>query len=233
VPLQVRALDSLGRGQYDWLNAKHHFAVGSHGNRAHTRLGNLVVWNDDEIAPHSGFAMHEHRDLEIVTYVREGVLRHEDSAGNWGELRAGNVQAITAGRGIRHSEYNDSDARLNIFQIWLLPRRRGLEPAWGTKPFIDLQRPGEFLPLASGFPEDTDTLRIQADARVLGATLAAGERITYPLSSARYGYLVPSRGSVRVNDQPVNEGDGIAIVGEVGITITAIEPAEIVLVDTA
>jgi redox-sensitive bicupin YhaK (pirin superfamily) len=231
--LQLRALDTLGGGNCDWLKARHHFAVDSQGNPAHARLGNLVVWNDDEIAPHRGFPMHGHRDLEIVTYVREGVLQHEDSAGGRGEIGARNVQVITAGRGVRHSEYNDTDATLRIFQIWLLPRRRGLDPRWGTKPFADTQRSGRLMPIASGFPEDQEALRIESDARVLGATVEAGQRITYPLPSTRYGYLVPARGRVLVNDQQVGERDGIAIAGEPGIAITAIEPAEIILVDTA
>ena len=231
--LQLRALDTLGGGDHDWLKARHHFAVDNQGNPAHARLGNLVVWNDDEIAPHSGFPMHGHRDMEIVTYVREGVLRHEDSSGGWGEIRPGNVQAITAGRGIRHSESNHTNARLRIFQIWLLPRRLGLDPSWGTKPFAGTQRAGRLVPLASGFPEDQDALRIEADARILRATLEAGQRIAYPLPSTRYGYLVPVRGRVTVNDQQVGERDGIAIAGEPGIAITAIEPAEIILVATA
>ena len=230
--LQLRALDTLGGGDHGWLRARHHFAV-DQGNPAHARLGNLVVWNDDEIAPHSGFPMHGHRDMEIVTYVREGVLKHADSAGGWGEIRPGNVQAITAGRGIRHSECNNADARLRIFQIWLLPRRLGLDPSWGTKPFADMQCADRLVPLASGLPEDHDALRIEADARILGATLEAEQTIAYPLPSTRYGYLVPARGRVMVNDQQLGERDGIAIAGEPGIAITAIEPAQIILVDTA
>jgi redox-sensitive bicupin YhaK (pirin superfamily) len=231
--LQIRALDTLGGGHHEWLKARHHFAGHSQGNPAHARLGSLVVWNDDEIAPHSGFPLHGHRDMEIVTYVREGVLQHEDSSGGVGEIRAGNVQAITAGRGIRHSEYNDTDACLRLFQIWLVPRRRGLDPYWATRPFDGMQRSGRLVPLASGFPEDVDALRIQADARVLGATAEAGQRLAYRLAPTRYGYLVPARGRVMVNDQPVEERDGIAIAGEPGIIITAIDDAEIVLVDTA
>jgi quercetin 2,3-dioxygenase len=231
--LQLRALDTLGGGNRDWLKARHHFAVDGQGNPAHARLGNHLVWNDDEIAPHSGFPMHGHRDMELVTYVREGVLQHEDTSGGTAEIVARNVQAITAGRGIWHSEYNDTDARLRIFQIWLLPRQLGLDPYWATKPFVDMQRAGRFVTLASGFPEDRDTLRIEADARVLGVTVEAGQRIEYPLPSTRYGYLVPARGSVMVNDQQVGERDGIAIAGEPGIAITAVERAEIILVDTA
>jgi redox-sensitive bicupin YhaK (pirin superfamily) len=231
--LQLRALDTLGGGNRDWLKARHHFAVEAQGNPAHARLGNLVVWNDDEIAPHSGFPMHGHRDMEIVTYVREGVLQHEDSSGGRGEIAARNVQVITAGRGVRHSEYNDTDATLRIFQIWLLPRQRGLDPRWATKPFAQTPRSGWLMPIASGFPEDQDALRIEADARVLGATFEAGQRIEYHLASTRYGYLVPTCGRVMVNDQQVGERDGIAIAGEPGIAITAIEPAEVILVDTA
>src|SRR6202011_5055126 len=223
--LQLRALDTLGGANRDWLKARHHFAVDSQGNPAHARLGNLMVWNDDEIAPHSGFPMHAHRDMEIVTYVREGVLRHEDNSGGRGEIRAGNVQAFSAGRGIRHSEYNDSDAPLRIFQIWLLPRRRGIDPRWATKPFADTQRAGRLVPLASGFPEDQDALQIDANARVLGGTVEPGQHVAYAFPPSRYGYLVPARGRVKVNDQHVGERDGIAITGEPGIAITAIETA--------
>ena len=153
--------------------------------------------------------------------------------GREGPIRAGNVQALSAGRGIRHSEYNEGNAPLRLFQIWLLPRRRGIDPHWATKPFAEAQRGGRLVPLASGFPEDEDTLQIDADARVLGATLEAGQRIAYALPSMRYGYLVPARGRVLVNDQHVGERDGIAITGESEIAITALETAEIILVDAA
>ena len=231
--LQLRTLETLGGGDYGWLKARHHFAVDERGNPAHGRLGSLVVWNDDEIAPHSGFPLHAHRDMEIVTYVREGVLHHEDNSGGRGEIRAGNVQAFSAGRGIRHAEFNGGDAPLRLFQIWLLPRRRGIDPRWATKPFVDADRAGRLLPLASGFSEDRDALYIDADARVLGATVEAGERITYPLPATRYAYLVPARGSLVVNGQHVGERDGIAIAGETRIAIAALEAAEIVLVDAA
>lgn len=231
--LQLRSRETLGGGDFGWLKARHHFAVDERGNPAHARLGSLVVWNDDEIAPHSGFPLHAHRDMEIVTYVREGVLRHEDNSGGRGEIHAGNVQAFSAGRGIRHSEVNSGDAPLRLFQIWLLPRRRGIDPRWATKPFADAARAGRFLPLASGFSDDQDALQIDADARVLGATVQAGQRIEYALPSTRYAYLVPARGSVIVNGQHVKERDGIAIAGETGIAITALEAAEIVLVDAA
>src|SRR5579863_808332 len=231
--LQLRTLETLGGGDYGWLKARHHFAVDERGNPAHARLGSLVVWNDDEIAPHSGFPMHAHRDMEIVTYVREGVLHHEDNSGGRGEIRAGNVQAFSAGSGIRHSEFNSGDGPLRLFQIWLLPRRRGIDPRWATKPFADADRAGRLLPLASGFREDQSALQIDADARVLGARVEAGERITYALPATRYAYLVPARGSVMVNGQHVGERDGIAIAGETQIAIAALEAAEIILVEAA
>jgi redox-sensitive bicupin YhaK (pirin superfamily) len=131
------------------------------------------------------------------------------------------------------STYNDSNAPLRLFQIWLLPRRRGIDPRWATKSFVEAQRAGRLVPLASGFPEDEDTLQIDADARVLGATVEAGQRLEYALPSTRYGYLVPARGRVLVNDQHVGQRDGIALTGERGIAITALESAEIILVDAA
>lgn len=231
--LQLRARNTLEGGDYTWLKAKHHFAVDAAGNSAHGPLGNLVIWNDDEVAPHTGFPMHGHRDMEIVTYVREGTLQHQDSEGGRGELRAGNVQAISAGRGIRHSEQNAGDSTLKIFQIWLLPRHRDSDPRWASRPFASASLPRQLIPLASGFSEDTGALPIDADARVLGATLRAGERITYEFSPGRHGYLVPARGGVQVNDLAVHERDGIAVTNEPVISITAIEDAEIVLVDAA
>ena len=231
--LQIRSWETLGGGDYGWLKARHHFAIDERGNPAHTRLGGLVVFNDDEIAPHSGFPLHAHRDMEIVTYVREGVLRHEDNSGGRGEIGAGSVQAFSAGRGIQHSEYNDTDAPLRLFQIWVLPRRRGIEPRWATRPFPEAERAGRLLPLASGLPDDQGALPIDADARVLGAIVQAGESIAYPLAATRYGYLVLARGSAMVNGQRVREREGIAIHGETGIQLTAREIAEIILVDAA
>jgi len=229
--LQLRPRESLGGGDFGWLRAKHHFAVDDSGNRAHTPLGSLIVWNDDEIAPRSGFPLHGHRDMEIFTYVRHGVLQHEDSLGGRGEIRAGTVQAMTAGRGIRHREFNSGDDPLSIFQIWMLPRRRDLQARWNTRSFADARRPGEFVTLASGYDDDRDALQIDADARVLGATLESGQRITYPIGPTRSGYLVPARGTVTVNNQRVNERDGIAIVAEADIVVTATAPAELILVD--
>jgi hypothetical protein len=133
--------------------------------------GALVVWNDDEIAPGTGFGQHTHADMEIVTYVRQGVVTHEDSTGNLGRTVAGDVQVMSAGSGISHSEHNHGEDPLKLFQIWLLPRRRGGAPRWDSRRFPKADRAGRLIALASGNPKDTEALQIRADARVMGATL--------------------------------------------------------------
>src|ERR1700756_5698061 len=133
--LQLRSKETLDHGDLGWLKAHHHFVVSTGGNPANSALGALVVWNDDEIAPGTGFGRHTHADIEIVTYVRQGVVTHEDSAGNIGRTVAGDVQVMSAGRGISHSERNQGEAPLKLFQIWLLPRRPGGTPRWDSRKF--------------------------------------------------------------------------------------------------
>lgn len=230
--LQLRSRTKLSGGDHGWLKARHHFTVD--GSRPeHGALGCLVVWNDDEIAPRTGFPAHGHRDMEIVTFVRQGVVLHEDDSGGQGQLLAGQVQAMSAGLGIRHAELSGSDDVLKIFQIWLLPRQIGVEPRWATRGFPKEASQGQLQVLASGMAADADSgaLLLNADARLLGGTLAAGSRMQYPLKSTRFGYLVPARGSVLVNGLRVEELDGVAIVGEEGMVIEAIDQAEVVLVD--
>ena len=133
--LTHRRWESLDRADLGWLRAKHHFAVSADGNPAHAALGPLIVWNDDEIAVGSGFPMHGHRDMEIITYVRQGLLGHRDTLGSEGAIHAGDVQVMSAGTGIRHAEFNRGEVPLKLYQIWLRPREAGGEPAWDTKPF--------------------------------------------------------------------------------------------------
>ena len=147
------------------------------GNPANKPLGALVVWNDDEIAPGTGFGLHGHADMEIISYVRDGVVTHRDSIGNVGRTEAGDVQAISAGTGIRHSEHNLGAEPLRLFQIWLRPRVNGGEPYWNTRRFPKHDRANQFVVLASGLPATARLLPIRADARVLGATLRAGTQV--------------------------------------------------------
>jgi quercetin 2,3-dioxygenase len=230
--LQLRSKGTLDHGDRGWLKARHHFVVSADGNKANSALGALVVWNDDEIAPGMGFGRHSHADMEIVTYVRQGAVTHEDSTGNVGRTVAGDVQVMSAGTGISHSEYNRDEYPLKLFQIWLLPRRRGGTPRWDSRKFPKADRSGRLIELASGEPTNADTLLIRADARVLGATLLAGAALTHA-PTHRHAYLAPSQGMVLINGQRVAVGDGIAAIDEPELTIMAEENAEFILVDAA
>ncbi|MBO0759613.1 MAG: pirin family protein, partial [Bradyrhizobiaceae bacterium] len=193
--------------------------------------GSLRVWNDDEIAPNAGFPLHAHANMEIITYVREGAVTHRDSLGNEGCTKAGDVQVMSAGTGIRHAEYNLEQEPTRIFQIWITPNADGGSPAWGAQPFPKADRSGRFVTLASGFESDPDALPIRARARVVGATLKTGESVEYALGEGRYAYLVPASGAVEVNGVRIDARDGAAIKDVAVVRITAIEDAELVMVD--
>ena len=231
--IERRPFDTLGGANHGWLDAKHHFSFSGYQDPERMGWGPIRVWNDDTIAPNTGFPPHPHADMEIVTYVREGAITHQDSMGNKGRTEAGDVQVMSAGSGIRHSEYNLEPGNTTLFQIWIVPNTRGAAPSWGAKPFPRGERSGKFVALASGSPEDTGALPIRTDARVLGATLAAGETTEYGLGGTRVGYLVPARGTIEVNGVRLRARDGAAIAHEDVLHVTAIDDAEIVLVDAA
>jgi redox-sensitive bicupin YhaK (pirin superfamily) len=229
--IDVRPFDSLGHADHGWLNARHHFSFASYHDPQRMSWGAIRVWNDDEIAARSGFPPHPHADMEIITYVRSGAVSHQDSEGNKGRTEAGDVQVMSAGTGIRHAEFNLEDEATTLFQIWVLPDRQGAKPSWGAKPFPKGDRAGRFVTLASGFPEDEEALRINAAARVMGATLAAGESAELNLDPSRHVYLVGTQGPIEVNGVRAEPRDGVAITGEQKVTIKAVGDAEIVLVD--
>ncbi|WP_269499261.1 pirin family protein [Castellaniella sp. S9] len=232
--IEHRPFNSLGGANHGWLDAKHHFSFAGYFDPRRMQWGTLRVWNDDTIQAGSGFPPHPHADMEIITYVREGAITHEDNLGNRGRTVAGDVQVMSAGTGIRHSEYNLEPGSTRIFQIWIMPDRGGQPPSWGSKPFPKHGRSGKFVTLASGIEGDGDALPIRTDARVLGATLEAGETVEYRFSDPRrYGYLVPATGRVEVNGLALQARDGAAIHGEDAIRVTALEDAELVLVDAA
>ncbi|MBY0306710.1 MAG: pirin family protein [Sphingomonas sp.] len=227
-----RTFDSLGHADHGWLNARHHFSFASYYDPDRMGWGSIRVWNDDEIAANSGFPPHPHRDMEIITYVRTGAITHQDSLGNTGRTVAGDVQVMSAGTGVRHSEYNLESETTTLFQIWIEPKRLGGSPSWGAKPFPKDDRSGKFVTLASGFAEDEGALPIRADARLLAATVKAGETTSYELGGGRHGYLVPATGVIEIDGARINARDGVALLGGQTITITAIDDAEIVLVDS-
>jgi redox-sensitive bicupin YhaK (pirin superfamily) len=232
--IERRSFDSLGGADHGWLKARHHFSFAGYHDPARMGWGNIRVWNDDEIAPQSGFPPHPHADMEIITYVRDGAITHQDSLGNKGRTGAGDVQVMSAGTGVRHAEYNLEPEATRIFQIWILPTRSGEQPAWGARPFPKDARAGRFVTLASGFDGDGDALPIRTDARVLGATIPAGETAEYELGADRRGYLVPARGAVEVNGVRLDARDGAAIRDEQTLKVRALDgDAEVVLVDAA
>ena len=227
--IDIRKFDSLGHADHGWLNARHHFSFANYYDPNRMGWGRIRVWNDDKIAAKSGFPPHPHRDMEIVTYVRTGAITHQDSMGNKGRTAAGDVQVMSAGTGVTHAEYNLEDEETTLFQIWIETDKPGAQPGWGAKPFPKDSREGQFQLLASGNGDD-NVLRINADARILGATLKAGETLDYTSDPTRHLYLVPSA-KVDVNGMAANKRDGVAITGEARITVKAEEDAELVLVD--
>lgn len=228
--IELRPFNSLGHAQHGWLNARHHFSFADYHDPKRLHWGALRVWNDDEIAAGSGFPPHPHRDMEIITYVRTGAISHRDNLGNQGRTVAGDVQVMSAGSGIQHAEYNREAVTSSIFQIWLLPDRHGHAPSWGTRSFPKGERAGQFVVLASGVAGDPEALPIHAKARVLAATLLAGQRLEFPLSLQHKAYLVPASGQIEVNGVLANARDGLAISAEQQLQINARHASEIVLV---
>lgn len=228
--IDVRPFDTLGRFQNDWLNARHHFSFGHYNEPSRMGLGALRVWNDDAIAPGTGFDPHPHRDMEIITYVRSGAITHVDNLGNEGRTEAGDVQVMHAGRGIVHGEFNREAGETRIFQIWLLPNQRGVEPGWAARAFpaagAGLQA------LAAGDGRD-GALPLYADGAVLAGRLRRGETVRHRLAAGTVAYLVPAAGRVTVKGVLVGTRDGAAVREETELVITAEEDAEVVMVETA
>jgi redox-sensitive bicupin YhaK (pirin superfamily) len=229
--IDPRRFDSLGGVETDWLRARHHFSFGHYHDPARMGWGSIRVWNDDEIRPGTGFDPHPHRDMEIITYVRDGAITHRDSMGNEGRTEAGDVQVMTAGRGVVHAEHNREPGLTRIFQIWIHTAEPGAEPGWGAAKFPKADRAGSFVVLASGEPAKDGGLKIHANARVLGATVAKGQTVEHRLAHGRHAYLALAQGKAEVNGVTLAARDGAAIKDEPVIRITALEDSEIVLAD--
>jgi quercetin 2,3-dioxygenase len=230
--IEVRALDGLGHHKRDWLESRFHFSFAEYYDPDRMGFGPLRVWNDDIIEPGTGFPMHPHRDMEIITYVRRGAISHEDSLGNKGRTGAGDIQVMWAGSGIVHSEFNlDDDVQTTLFQIWIEPAELGIAPGWDARKFPENTGAGALTVLASGRAGDHDALRIHQDAAMLCATLGDGETATHDLDPGRRAYLVPARGNITVNGVPAAERDGVAVTDEGRIVIQAQGECEIVLLD--
>jgi redox-sensitive bicupin YhaK (pirin superfamily) len=229
--IERRPFDSLGRFELDWLSARHHFSFGQYHDPQRMGVGPLRVWNDDTVQPNTGFDPHGHRDMEIITYVRRGAISHEDNLGNAGRTPAGDVQVMTAGKGVVHAEYNREPEATTLFQIWIEPAQRRLKPGWDQRAFPTARRAGRLVPLASGRPGHDEALTIHQDAALFGATLEAGQTATHALGRARRAYLVPATGKLTVNGVVLEARDGAVIFDEDTLEIAAAADSELLLAD--
>ena len=231
--IEKRTFADLAHVDHEWLQARHHFSFGKYWDPARMGFGPIRVWNDDEIKPKTGFPMHGHQDMEIITYVREGAITHRDNMGNEGRTEAGDVQVMSAGSGVMHSEYNLEDEQTRLFQIWIEPRAPGGDPRWDAKAFPKGDRAEQLEILASGFADDEaqGALMIRADARLYGATLSSGTTVEHKIADDAHVYLVGSAGQLRVNGELVSARDSLAIKDESTLQIEALEDAEFVFVE--
>ncbi|MEM8825613.1 MAG: pirin family protein [Pseudomonadota bacterium] len=231
--IDLRPFASLGHADHGWLDARHHFSFAGYHDPQRMGWGRLRVWNDDSIAAGAGFPPHGHRDMEIITYARAGAISHRDSLGNEGRTDAGNIQVMSAGTGIQHSEFNREAEETRIFQIWIEPDAPGGDPFWATRTLPVHDGDGRAI-VASGYDEDIDAgaLPIRAAARVGAIHLSAGASTTLPGATDRYLYLVADRGRYSVNGHDIAARDGVAIRGEERLTVRADEDLVLLSVDT-
>src|SRR5258708_34798131 len=231
--MQIRQAAERGQTRIDWLDSRHSFSFGDYQDPSQMGFRALRVINEDWVAPGAGFGMHPHRDMEIVTYVLEGELQHRDSRGRGETLRAGELQRMTAGTGIRHSEFNPSPAQpVHLYQIWLLPRQRGLTPSYEQKAFPPGGRLGRFQLVAS--PDGQDgSLTIQQDARILLATVPAGQSLRQELPAGRHAWVQVLRGELELNGKALAAGDAAALSDEpaLDLRVTASADAELMWFD--
>jgi hypothetical protein len=229
-----RPFSSLPKASMGWLQARHHFPVDGRPDRDHMPVKSLYVWNDDQFAPGHGFPLHHHRDVEIISYIRSGVVTHGDTLGNTEKIRAGDIQVISAGTGVRHSEINQGSEPLKIYQIWLEPNQRGGPASYSTRRFPSVTE-GAFSVMASGFEEDAaaQALPLRADARLLAGRVLKGASVRHELRAGRDLYMVPATGAFTVNGILVETGDGVAVSNESLLEFNALEDVELVLVELA
>ena len=226
--------NSLGNADHGWLKSKHHFSFANYYNPARMGFGTLRVVNDDWVAPGMGFGAHPHRNMEIISFIRSGAITHQDSMGNKGITEQGEVQVMSAGTGITHSEYNLTDEPLTFYQIWIQSNQHNVEPRWESKKF-PTQAASTLSLLVSGYPKDADSaLFINQQTRIYGGKLAKGTSITQPIDYQ--AYVLASAGEFIINDElasiNMNEGDGAEVTKVKNITLTATTECELIIIDT-
>jgi len=228
--IQIRPSDERGRGQLDWLDSRFTFSFADYDDPKHVQFRSLRVINEDRVAPSQGFGMHPHRDMEIITYILEGAIEHRDSMGNRGVIRPGEIQKMSAGTGIMHSEFNPSPTQpVHLLQIWILPERRNLKPVYEEHTFAPGEIDGKFQPIAG----KNAPVSIHQDVELLAAKLAPGEKALHELRPGRHAWVQIARGGGKLNGLPVKAGDGAAISDEPSVSFEPAEQSEVLLFDLA
>ncbi len=231
--ITVRPAADRGQTKLDWLDSWHSFSFGDYYDPANVQFRSLRLLNDDKVAPGGGFGMHPHRDFEILSYVVSGALEHRDSLGTGAVLRPGEVQRITAGTGVLHSEFNPSPTEpVHFLQIWLTPERRGLKPGYEQKAFPEADRRGRWRLVASHDGRD-GSVTIHQDAEVFATLLESGETASYALPRDRFAWIQVARGAVTLNGRPLIAGDAATASDESTLKVVATAPAELLLFDLA
>jgi len=223
--------EELGHANYGWLDARHHFSFAEYRDPNRVHFGKLRVINDDVIKAGAGFEMHPHENMEIITFVREGAITHRDSKGNEGRTTAGNVQVMSAGSGLFHSEYNLESEDTSLFQIWIFPKEKGIKPRWDMATFSDRKANGKLPLLVSGRTVDKDqgALYIHQDASISGGLVEAGHELVQPIVDQ--AYILVSDGEIEVDGQLMTKGDGLEVKDQDSVTLKAINDAEVIMID--
>jgi quercetin 2,3-dioxygenase len=231
--INIRKSDERGRANHGWLDTHLTFSFADYYDPEHVQFRTLRVMNDDRVAGGGGFPMHPHRDMEIVTYVLEGALEHRDSMGNGSVIAPGDVQYMSAGTGVTHSEFNASKSKpVHLYQIWMLPQKKGLKPAYDQKTFSEAEKRGKLRLVAS--PDGREgSVKIRQDNELYATVLGKGESVCHELKPKRHAYVQVARGSVTLNGAQLAEGDGAAISAEKAVELTGVNNAEVLLFDLA
>ena len=231
--LTIRRSNDRGGGDYGWLKTHHTFSFSEKKKKKWMGFRSLRVINEDWVAPGSGFPTHPHRDMEIITYVLSGQLEHKDSLGTGSVILPGDGQRMTAGRGIRHSEYNPSPTeKVHLLQIWIMPDKQGHEPGYEQKSFPESEKRGQLRLIASR-DSANDSVKINQDAKLFVTLLSPGEEVKHSLSAKRHAWVQVARGEIELNGEKLRQGDGAAISDEHALTIKGIKDAEVLLFDLA
>jgi redox-sensitive bicupin YhaK (pirin superfamily) len=229
--ITIRKSNERGHFDHGWLNTYHTFSFDQYYDQRYMGFRNLRVINEDFVAPGRGFPKHGHRDMEIITYILAGALKHEDSMGNGSVIRPGDVQRMSAGTGVRHSEQNASLAeRVHLLQIWILPHTIELEPSYEQKAFSEDERRGQLRLIASEDGRD-GSVTVHQDVSLFASILEAEQEVTREMDPLRYAWIQVARGAITVNGEKAQQGDGVMVGGESSLTINAQDPAEILLFD--